>query len=160
MAVAVADYGIRPAMIDSLMVSNVGAGGEGWPWIDKIPLDRGCDPNILKENIPLPVFLHYCQSYRHPRISPNPGFIFSKYAVPDAILDCPADVDPNSANQRRRQGGGGKMVLDSSGLLPEPDVRSIANNKNELRHIFAHCFATRGTNQAARDFRSWFCAKK
>ena len=33
--IAVADLGIRPATVDSLMVSNVGAGGEGWwrfPW--------------------------------------------------------------------------------------------------------------------------------
>lgn len=158
MVIAVADCGIRPAMIDSLMVSNVDAGDEGWPWIDKLPMDRGCDPEILNEDYPLPTFLHYCQTYIHPSIGPGPGSLFSKYQVPDAILDCPAGskAADGGGNKKKRKGGG--MVLDSDGFLPEPDVHSVANTKKELRHIFSHCFATRGTNQAARDYRSWFCS--
>ena len=31
MVIAVADLGIRPARVDNLMVSDVGASGEGWP---------------------------------------------------------------------------------------------------------------------------------
>lgn len=155
MVVAVADYGIRPVMIDSLMVSNVDAGGEGWPLIERLPLDRGCDPNLLHEDVPLPTFMHYCQGYKHPGIIPNPGFLFSKYSVPDAILECAAEQ-----GGAVKTGKGGKMVLDSNGLLPEPDVNSVAKNKRELRSIFAHCFSTRGTNQAVRDYRSWFCDKK
>ena len=154
-SIAVADYGIRPAMIDSLMVSNVDAGGEGWPWVEKLPLDRGCDPDILKEDFPLPVFLHYCQGYRHPDIFPNEGGLFSKYQVPDKILNCPNNDNEKSSSKKK----GGKMQLNSDGFLPEPDISSVASNKKDLRNIFAHCFATRGTNQAARDYRSWYCVK-
>lgn len=154
MVLAVADYGIRPAMVDSLMVSNVDAGGEGWPWVDTLPMDRGCDPTILTEEFPLPTFLHYCQGYKHPGIMPNPGFLFSKYSVPDVILECPAE---NEGNQKEKRKGNGKMMLDEKGFLPEPDIHSVASTKRDLRNIFAHCLATRGTNQAVRDYRSWFC---
>ena len=64
MVIAVADYGIRPVTIDNLMVSDVHAPGEGWPWVDKLPMDRGCDPAILTDpEYNLPTFLHYCQRY-------------------------------------------------------------------------------------------------
>ena len=64
MVIATADLGIRPARIDNMMVSNVGAGGEGWPWVDELPMDRACDPSILTEpSFRLPIFLHYCQTY-------------------------------------------------------------------------------------------------
>jgi hypothetical protein len=64
LTLAVADYGIRPVMIDSLMVSDVKAPGEGWPWIDKLPMNRGCDRTILTDAaFQLPIFLHYCQRY-------------------------------------------------------------------------------------------------
>jgi hypothetical protein len=153
MVVAVADYGIRPVMIDSLMVSNVHCGDEAWPFVDKIPLDRGCDPSILldRKQFPLPIFLHYCQSYVHPDIKPPQSWTqFSKYAVPDEILACPVDGGTRSSN-------GKSAVLGADGLLPEPNIHSVAHNVMELRNIFSYCFATRGTNQAARDYRAWYC---
>ena len=58
MVIAVADLGIRPATVDSLMVSNVGAGGEGWPFVDRLPPDRACDPTLLDDEAHrLPFFL-------------------------------------------------------------------------------------------------------
>ena len=162
MVLAVADYGIRPVMVDSLMVSNVDAGGEGWPWVDKLQQERVCDSSLLKDRLPLPTFLHYCQSYRHPGISPNPGFLFTKYQVPDDILACPSDSDGSEAKMEKQKRKGGGMPLNGDGFLPEPDMQNVpvSSNKKDLRHIFAHCFATRGTNKAARDYRSWFCKKQ
>jgi hypothetical protein len=166
MVIAVADYGIRPAMIDSLMVSNVDASDEGWPWVDKLPRDRACDPDILTEDYPLPIFLHYCQSYVHPDLAPNPASLFSKYQVPDEILACPSGSQADEGEKgnigkgRKGKKGAGGMVLDANGFLPEPDVHTIAADKIGQRNIFAHCFATRGTNQAARDYRSWFCSEQ
>jgi hypothetical protein len=163
MVLAVADVGIRPVMLDSLMVSNVDAGGEGWPWVDALPRARVCDPALLAETeaLPLPTFLHYCQGYRHPGISPAPGHLFSKYAVPDAILSCPAALKEGAEGQRQRNQGG-RMQLNAEGFLPEPDVHNIAASakQSDLRHTFAHCFATRGTNKAARDYRAWFCEQQ
>ena len=161
MVIAVADYGIRPAMLDSLMVSNVDAGDEGWPWIDQLPNDRACDPHLLTENYPLPTFLHYCQSYVHPDLDSSQGSLFSKYQVPDEILACPSGsqtVEGGMDENRKKHNKKGNMVLDIDGLLPEPNVHTIAKNKIAQRNIFAHCFATRGTNQAARDYRLWFCS--
>ena len=74
MVIAVADYGIRPVTIDNLMVSDVHAPGEGWPWVDELPLDRGCDPAILTDpNYNLPTFLHYCQRYEIEELKPTAG---------------------------------------------------------------------------------------
>ena len=171
-SIAVADYGIRPAMIDSLMVSNVGAPGEGWPWVDKIPMDRGCDPTILSDPAYfLPNFLHYCQTYRikefenglYPGINGDnkPNKLYSKYQVPNDILNCPAGskAAEGGAGIPTRKGGGG-MHLGNDGYLPEPPHHIDAhNNLENLRNIFSACVATRATNQAARDYRHWFCEK-
>ena len=142
MIIAVADVGIRPVMIDSLMISNVRVDNEAWPWIDVIPMDKGCDPELMSDSKrPLPTFLHYCQTYRHPLIAEDAGFKFSKYAVPD------------EKSKKSKSG----MFLNKDGFLPEPDIHSVATTKEDLRNIFSHCFATRGTNKAARDYRRWYC---
>jgi hypothetical protein len=49
-------------------------------------------------------------------------------------------------------------LVGAEQLLPEPqqDLRAAARKPN-LRNIFAHCAATRATNQAAKDYRRWFC---
>lgn len=169
-----ADYGIRPVLIDSLMVSNVEASGEGWPWIDKLPIDRGCDPTVLTQKTPeypLPTFLHYCQGYwlkEFKGVKSNSGTIpnaqYSKYQVPDEILQCPkgskalegGESKMNDKSDKKRKSGG--MVLNEEGFLPEPPNSIDAKGSLiELRHIFSNCVATRATNQAARDFRKWFC---
>jgi hypothetical protein len=169
MSIATADYGIRPVLIDSLMISNVDCGGEGWPWIDAIPLHRGCDPTVLTQTNPtlqLPTFLHYCQTYtiksfqenfnKNPGIAPN--WKYSKYQVPDEILHCPAGSKAAEGGEtKQKNGGSGDMKLDSDGFLPDPPSQVNASNINELRHIFSNCVATRLTNQAAKDYRRWFC---
>ena len=193
MVIAVADYGIRPVMIDNLMVSNVGAGGEGWPWVDTLPMDRGCDPAILTDpEYNLPTFLHYCQRYEIEELKSaaaqqglggggsngNDGttdergafWMYTKYQVPDEILHCPAgsralegggdggDAAIGVKKPPKKKGGGGKKLkLDKEGFLPEPPPHLVAAKKAHLRNIFAHCAATRATNQAAKDYRRWFC---
>lgn len=195
MVIAVADYGIRPVMIDNLMVSNVGAGGEGWPWVDKLPMDRGCDPSILTDpDFELPSFLHYCQRYEIDELKAeaaksglggsgangNDGatdergafWMYTKYQVPDEILHCPAgsraleggdaegggaDADAANTKKKKQKPSNKKLKLDAEGFLPEPPTHLVATKKAHLRNIFAHCAATRATNQAARDYRRWFC---
>ena len=182
MVIAVADLGIRPSVVDSLMVSNVDAGGEGWAWVDGLPMDRGCDPATLADGAaPLPTFLHYCQSYEIAQLKaaalaegvggrgPNGNegtdergafWLFSKYQVPDEILHCPA-ADGAAADGAASAPAASKkkknMKLDARGFLPEPPRDLAATTTKELRHIFSHCVATRQTNQAARDYRRWFC---
>ena len=167
-SIAVADYGIRPVQIDSLMISNVNCDDEGWKWVDKIPMDRGCDPTVLSDpEYPLPNFMHYCQGYpvkdfeeahkTQPGVAPN--WKYTKYQVPNAILDCPAGSKAlqggESSKKKKKEG---IMHLNSDGFLPEPPVHVDAHNdKKEFRRIFSNCVSTRATNQAAVDFRRWFC---
>jgi len=51
------------------------------------------------------------------------------------------------------------MQLGADGFLPEPPhfVDTNGGAKQKLRNTFCHCVATRATNQAARDYRKWFC---
>ena len=164
------------------MVSDVGAGGEGWPWVDGLPMDRGCNPATLTdEQYQLPTFLHYCQSYEIQALKKaaiaegvggqgkkgNEGtdargafWLFSKYQVPDEILHCPAGSEAaDGAEERAPKRRGGKNMKLVDGFLPEPPFDVKATTRAELRHTFAHCTATRKTNQAARDYRKWFCSK-
>jgi hypothetical protein len=169
-SIAVADYGIRPVQIDSLMISNVNCDDEGWKWIDKIPMDRGCDPAIVSDPAySLPTFLHYCQGYMvqdfeaahkaMPGIAPN--WKYTKYQVPDEILDCPAGskaLESEDIAVKKKKKGKGIMHLTEQGFLPEPPVSVDAHgSKKEFRNIFSNCVSTRATNQAAADYRRWLC---
>jgi hypothetical protein len=168
-SIAVADYGIRPVQIDSLMISNVHCDDEGWKWIDQLPLERGCDPTLLTQTdpvYPLPAFLHYCQGYMvkdfkeghtsQPGIAPN--WKYTKYQVPNEILDCPAGSKAMEGGEVRKKIKGGIMHLTSEGFLPEPPTSVNPNGDiKEFRNIFSNCVATRATNQAAIDYRRWFC---
>jgi hypothetical protein len=167
-SIAVADYGIRPVQIDSLMVSNVNCGDEGWLWVDKVPRDRGCDPTIVSDSsYPLPTFLHYCQGYTvedfraghasQPGVAPN--WKYTKYQVPDAILDCPAGSKAlEGGEKKKKRNAGGIMHLTAEGFLPDPPTSVSAHGSlKEFRNIFSNCVATRSTNQAAVDYRRWFC---
>jgi hypothetical protein len=166
MVIATADLNIRPARIDNMMVSNVGSGGEGWPWVDKLPMDKACDPSILTDpTYPLPTFLHYCQTYvinsiRDPADgSQGAHWMFSKYQVPDEILNCPVGSSASEGIKALKSGGSTKkMRLTEEGFLPEPPIHVAARKVHDLRNIFSHCTATRATNQAATDYRLWFCS--
>ena len=164
MVVAVADLGIRPAMINSMMVSNTGAGDEAWPWVDAIPKARTCDPAILTDDsLKLPHFLHYCQRYEHVDKPPyaDTAWIFSKYQVPDEILQCPAgSASLEDAPRAVKKTGGDRkrMKLADDGFLPEPPVAvDYPESTKTKRNVFSFCIATRRTNLAARDYRRWFC---
>jgi len=185
MTLAVADLGIRPARIDNLMVSDIGAPGEGWPWIDELPLDKACDPSILTDpEYPMPTFLHYCQRYEIEELKekaeaagyntnlrgqsknadseglsdPRGAYwMFTKYQVPDEILQCPKGSKGADTTLPGNKKKTTNMKLGPDGLLPEPPIDLKANTKKSLRSIFSHCSATRATNQAAKDFRRWFC---
>ncbi len=57
--------------VDHYMVSNVEAGGEGWPWVDELP--EVCVPpeeDLVNNKVtyypglPVPSVVHFCQSFR------------------------------------------------------------------------------------------------
>jgi hypothetical protein len=78
--------------LDHYMVSNVESGGEGWDWIDA--LENVCVPpneeGIFYDGQPLPLVIHFCQTYRAGDLS------YSKRQIPKDIFSCesPLLVDP------------------------------------------------------------------
>lgn len=91
--IAAAHLKLPHQMISSLMISDIGATGEGWPLIDAIPAEEVCkfavDPNHAQ--YALPNVVHLCQ--RH---AMGTDWFFSKRRVPSDVYDCasPLFQDP------------------------------------------------------------------
>jgi hypothetical protein len=61
-SMAAAHEKLPHAQFEHFMVSNTEAGGEGWPWIDKLP--DSCNRSVIADtNTPLPTLIHFCQDY-------------------------------------------------------------------------------------------------
>ena len=118
---------------------------------------------MTDDSLKLPHFLHYCQRYEHVDKPPyaDTAWIFSKYQVPDEILQCPAGSASleDAPRAAKKQGGDRKrMKLADDGFLPEPPVAvDYPESTKTKRNVFSFCIATRRTNLAARDYRRWFC---
>ena len=67
--IAAAHLQLPHMRIDNLMVSNTGAGGEGWPFVDAVKDDEKvamCDfatAPMSDLKYPIPSVIHYCQRY-------------------------------------------------------------------------------------------------
>lgn len=67
--VAAAHLKLAHQRVDHLMVSNVGAGGEGWPFVDEIIKDESTNVcefatfPVSSKLHALPAVIHYCQRY-------------------------------------------------------------------------------------------------
>jgi peptidyl serine alpha-galactosyltransferase len=110
--IAAAHLGLRHQVVDSLMISNTGAGGEGWDFIDMIPPMEMCEfaANPDHSKYALPSVVHICQRY-----AVGDEWFFGKRKVPHDIFACekpllavpPADLatrytwkrPPNSKNK-------------------------------------------------------------
>jgi hypothetical protein len=93
--IAAAHLELPHQLINSLMISDVGVGEEGWPLIDKIPSQEVCefarDPDHSKYAVPSVV--HLCQRY-----SAGKDWFFSKRRMPSDIYECetPLFAEPPS----------------------------------------------------------------
>ena len=83
--IAAAHLNLRFQLIDSLMVSNPGTGGEAWPLVNKIPREEMCDFARDPDNskYALPSVVHLCQRY-----SVGEEWFFGKRRIPPEIYDC------------------------------------------------------------------------
>ena len=83
--IAAAHLKLRHQLIDSLMASNPGTGGEAWPLVDKIPPAEMCEfarhPDHSK--YALPSVIHLCQRY-----SVGDVWFFGKRRIPHDIYAC------------------------------------------------------------------------
>lgn len=102
--IAAAHVELPHQLIDSLMVSSINAGGEGWPLVDALPDENVCAfaKNIQHDQHAVPSVLHLCQRYMV-----NDWF-FSKRKVPAEIFDCdqplwkepPGDLDLTATDRK------------------------------------------------------------
>ena len=91
--IAAAHLQLPHTLIDSLMISAAGAGGEGWKFIKNLPPSDTCSIATTSNNSntneyhlsvrPLPSLIHYCQRY----IVDNQYF-FGKRKMPHQIFTC------------------------------------------------------------------------
>ena len=83
--IAAAHLELKHQLIDSLMISEKNAGGEGWPLIDLIPPEEMCvfAANLDHSKYALPNVVHMCHGY-----VVGDEWIFGKHRVPTDIYAC------------------------------------------------------------------------
>ena len=112
---AAAHHELPHARVDHLMVSNVGAYGEGWAFVDRMA--SVCEPGIPLSWTPaaqLPTFLHFCQSYSV-KGSRSGSWRFGKRSVSkDLFRNCDATPLPRPpSNASMLQPEASRMILTS-----------------------------------------------
>jgi hypothetical protein len=130
--------------LDQYMVSNVHAGGEGWPYIDEFT-EMCSDDNIdPAANHPLPTFLHYCQFYR------ASTWAFQKRIVPKDIFSCSSPmfaVPPDTI-----QGATEKVKG-----VGEKTTKEKMSEREARRNAFMLCSLTKILNQVLRRYKDLMC---
>jgi|AntRauTorckE5430_2_1112549.scaffolds.fasta_scaffold03231_3 hypothetical protein len=131
-------------LIDSLMISNVGAGGEGWPMVDKLPHEELCTIARKADHAehPIPSLIHYCQRYTIGE------WFFSKRKMKKDFFECEASLmqEPPS-----------NIVLETDFKHPPGGARTDLDTKMGQREGFMVCSIIGALNDAARFFKTNHC---
>ena len=141
--IAAAHLQLPHMLIDSMMVSSAGIGGEGWKYIKDIPGDEICQfANNPKHEIhPLPSVIHYCQRYSVDK------YFFAKRKVPHNIFTC----DHEMLIEPPMDLGSGKYL---SSVAKKNDKMTADKAKMEA---FVVCAMTSATNEAMMYFKTNHC---
>ena len=154
---AAAHHELPHARVDHLMVSNVGAYGEGWAFVDRMA--SVCDPGIPLRWTPaaqLPTFLHFCQSYRV-KGSGSGNWRFSKRSVSkDLFTNCDATLLPRPPSNASMLQPEASRVMLTSKQKPKltKEEKAIRDVK---RSAFMVCTVTSYVNEAMTRHKSEFC---
>lgn len=146
--IAAAHLGMPHMLIDSLMVSAAGVGGEGWKFVKEVPAGEMCefasDPDHGVH--PVPSVIHYCQHYAVDRYS------WGKRRVPHGIFTCehPLLVEPPGD-----LGSGRYLSMIPNGR--EEGQRKEMTAEKEKMEAFMVCALTRATNDAMVYFKTNHC---
>lgn len=139
-SLAAAHLELPHQLIDSLMISNAGA-GEGWELINKIPREETCHfaQSADHEQYPVPSVIHFCQRYN---VGP---WLFAKHRTPKDIFSCESPLfrEPESDiatkyNYKKN---------------PEGETTFVKNVKTIQDDSFMICALTRRVNDAALYFK-------
>jgi hypothetical protein len=139
--IAAAHLRLPHALIDSMMISSAGVGGEGWKFIKDIPNTEVCTFGSNPDNTirPIPSLIHYCQRY----VVDN--FMWTKRKMPHDIFTCdhplfvepPNDLGLATVSDTNNSGGGG--------------------GGKSMMNVFMICALTKFTNDAMIFFKDHHC---
>jgi hypothetical protein len=144
--IAAAHLGLKHMLIDSLMASNPGTGGEAWELVDRIPPNEVCDfaQNPDTSKYAVPSVLHMCQRY-----SVGLDWFFGKHRIPNDIYDCstPLFQEPPSD----------LALLYNYKWPPNAEEKTPLSPKLIKQQAFMVCGLTRTLNDAAMFYKAANC---
>lgn len=144
--VAAAHLELRFQLIDSLMVSDTDASGEGWPLIDKIPNHEVCafarHPDHAR--YALPSVVHMCQRY-----SVGFDWFFGKRRFPTDFFECDKPLLQEPPDDL--------AVMFDFQKPPNAAASTPLTPMMANREAFMVCFLTRQANDAATFYKQQFC---
>jgi len=149
--IAAAHLKLPHMLVDSLMVSAAGVGGEGWRFVKDLPADEACSFASRPDHSvhPVPSVVHYCQRYAVDK------YYWGKRKVPHRIFTCdhPLLVEPPTDL------GSGKYlsVIPNGGREKQ---RKEISAEREKMEAFMVCALTRATNDAMTYFKANHCEGK
>ena len=156
--IAAAHLDLPHQLVDHMMVSNTGIGGEGWPFVDNLTKNSGANTacelmnngsieslHSPESTLPLPTVIHFCQRYI---IGNN---FFGKRKVPKQFFTCehPLLAIPSDDLDTLDY----KFSTDSKTKNEKQLLRSGQN----VREAFVICTVTRVMNEAAEFFKNNGC---
>ena len=161
--IAAAHNGLKHHLLDDLMVSNVAAGGEGWPLVDSLGGDvcggEGGGGEGGGVSPLLPTVLHFCQWYRVGE------YAFHKGHVPADIFSCGQplmEVPPSNLGKdfpywyRTQQG----EVQGEVGDMRREQRENVTLSEVEMRrNAFMMCKIIESMNAAASFYKERNCDK-
>mmetsp|Transcript_24771 Transcript_24771/g.40166 ORF Transcript_24771/g.40166 Transcript_24771/m.40166 type:complete len:164 (+) Transcript_24771:619-1110(+) len=144
---AAADQELPHGVVNSMMISGVGAYGEAWEYIDALPNEEVCrtgaapNPSVY----PLPTLLHYCQQYGVANV------LFAKRSIPKNIFTCqsPLLVEPSTD----------AMSSQNAYITGNDGKRRDLDSKAHKRYVFSTCAITSAMNEALLFFKLHHCDK-
>lgn len=144
--IAAAHLGLKHQLIDSLMVSNTDAQGEGWPLIDKIPNDEMCNFARTPDHsvYALPTVVHLCQRY-----AVGEEWFFGKRRFPTDFFECdkPLLMEPPAD---------AATAFDFKRPPNAPTPTELTPVRAN-REAFMVCFLTRLANEAGTFYKQQAC---
>ena len=143
---AAAHLGLKHQVLDSLMVSNVYASGEGWPLVDRITKDKVsslCEYASQPDHSdhPVPSVIHFCQHYA------IGDWFFGKRAMVKDFFECESPL----------------MEFPPLNIIETSDYRQVhgkrtePSEKNLRREGFVTCGILGSLNDASIFFKENSC---
>jgi peptidyl serine alpha-galactosyltransferase len=148
--IAAADLKLPHTLVESLMVSNIDASGEGWPMVDALETDGICqsskhlvtgDQSTQAHSVPS--VIHFCQRYFLAH------WFFSKYQHSTNIFECNAPLfeePPGSLN-----------VTQINWAIAPDQSRHKLDPLEAKRYAFVICALSAAVNAANTFFQKEHC---